>query len=479
MQLRDDQIAAARWLASRTEAFVPAPIGWGKTVVALTAFEDIRARYGPWRALVVSTLNIVNRTWPAEIRGWAHLSHLSYASAAGRNKKSVLARPDVLGVNFENLEWFYDLVDSDPTLLPEVLFIDESHHMKSFHAARVKRHVGWTKKKEGQRQRQPGYAHRFKRRFALSGTPTTEGYADLYTQECSISLRRRLGVNITMFRRLMCQEEWVGERLRFTVDRIGEERIEQALAPITYQASMNRYLPTDPPVFSTRWVPWSPAAREEYDKLDADFELDLREKLQTAKPEEDLSGVSREELAVRGLAAAVAPNEGVLYGKLRQARSGFVYDIDSRARLLSDSDALIHALASLRAEVDAPLLVFTQYKAEDDMIRERFPGVQIGLPKSLDMWDAKRVPMMVLHPESAGEGLNLQFGTHVCIYYNMPWSYGLWKQSWGRLDRGRQTRQVSVIRLARPDCIDGYVWDKVVSKGAKADKFLGGVTGSV
>lgn len=473
MELRPDQIEAAEWLAARTEAIVPAPIGWGKTLVALTAIKKIRQIYGPWRTLVVSTKNIVHHTWPDEIQKWPHLQSLGYRSAVGRNEEAVMARPDVLGLNFDNLMWFYDLVDEDPSLRPEILVIDESHHMKSFSAGRVKRHCGFKPKGK---PRLPGHVHAYKRRFALTGTPVTQGYADLWPQEACISMKRRLGANITMFRRHMCAEKWVGERVEFTVDRIGEERIERALAPITYKASLNRYLATDPPVFSTRWVPWHPAAIEQYVELEREFVLDLRQQLKTVDPTVDLSNWTEDQLVQLALDTAVAPNEGVLYGKLRQARSGFVYDSKGNARLLEDPHALLDALADLREEAGVPLLVFTQYKAEDEMIRQRFPDAQIGMPDSLDDWDRQRVPMLVVHPESAGEGLNLQHGTHVCVYYNMPWSYGFWKQSWGRLDRGGQTRQVSVIRLARPDSIDDRVWSTVIAKGAKGDKFLANVT---
>lgn len=475
MEMRAEQREAAEWLSTRTEAIVPAAIGWGKTIVTLTAIEKIRQIYGPWRTLVVSTRNIIEHTWPDEIRKWPHLRHLTYASAVGRNREAVLARPDVLGLNFENLVWFYDLVDADPTLRPEILVIDESHHMKSFSANRVKRHVGWKPKNA---ERKPGHVAHYKRRFALTGTPNPEGYADLYTQECSISSRRRLGANITMFRRLMCRENWVGTRAQYTVDRIGEQRIERALAPITFKASLNRYLDTPAPVFSTRWVPWAPGARDEYEDLERDFVLDLRQKLRTADPDANLEGMTIDELIMAGIDHALAPNAGVLMSKLRQARSGFVYDPNSNARLLTDSEAMLDALEGVVEDAaGVPLLVFTQYQAEDEMIAQRFPQALIGMPRSLKDWDAHRIPMLCVHPESAGEGLNLQHGTHICVYYNMPWSYGLWKQSWGRVDRGGQTRQVSVIRLARPDSVDDYVWTKIILKGAKVDKFLTNVTG--
>lgn len=476
-KMRPDQIEAARWLSSRTECFVPAPIGWGKTIVTLTAINRIRHIYGPWRTLVISTKNIVEHTWPAEIEKWEHLRHLSYASAAGRDREAVLSRPDVLGLNFENVEWFYDLVDADPTLRPEILVIDESHHMKGFGANRVKRHCGFTIRGKAGKLRKPGHVHHYKRRFALSGTLNPEGYADMWPQEACISMRRRMAPNITMFRRDYCATSWTGEREVYTVHRDGERRIERALAPITYKGSLGRYLDVPDPVFSTIHVPWAPGAWDEYCELKQHFVLDLRDRIRTVDPDAQLEYLSFEQLVQRGLASAVAPNEGVLLSKLRQAGSGFVYDAQKNARLLTDPFAKLEALEELRERTaGVPLLVFTQFEAEDQMIAERFPDATIGMPKNLDEWNARRIPMLVVHPESAGEGLNLQFGSHIAVFYNLPWSGGIWKQAWGRLHRGGQTRQCSIVRFERPGSVDEYVWSVLQGKGETMDRFQTNVT---
>ncbi len=473
--LRPDQAEAWQWLASRTEALVPAPIGWGKTIITLLAIQKIREVYGPWRTVVFSRKQIVEKTWAKEFEKWRPLQGLTYACAAGRCREAVLQRPDVLGVNFENIEWFYDLVDADPTLRPEILVIDESHHMKGFTAARVKRHCGF--KKLGT-QKLPGHVHQYRRRIALTGTPNPEGYADLWPQEACISMKRRLGLNITTFRREHCYAEWTGERERYTVHREGEERIEQALAPITYKASLGRYLVTPPPVFSTIHIPWDPLAESEYNTLATDFEVDLLHHLRTVDPAMDLTGTTLDDLIRLGLDHALAPNEGVLLGKLRQACSGFVYDKQGRARLLLDHDAKLDALEDLvdRSE-GVPLLVFVEYKAEAEMIRQRFPRAQIGIPKDLSAWQARKVPMLVCNPASAGEGLDgLQHGSHIGVFYSTPWSRGLFEQACGRLERGGQTRQCSFIRFERPNSIDQYVREKQAGKKAKLSQFLRQVT---
>lgn len=474
--LRPAQADAWPWLASRTEALVPAPIGWGKTIITLLAIKKMRELYGPWRTVVFSRKQVVEKTWASELEKWKPLEGMSYACAAGRNENAVLDRPDVLGVNFENIEWFYDLVDEDPTLRPEILVIDESHHMKSFSAHRVKRHCGF--KKLGT-EKLPGHVHQYKRRFALTGTPNPEGYTDLWAQEACISMKRRLGLNITTFRREHCHAIWTGERETYTVDSIGELKIERALAPITYKASLGRYLDTPPPVYSTLHIPWDPDAEAEYRELADEFELDLRERLETVVPPTvDLQTATVDDLIQLGLDHALAPNEGVLLGKLRQACSGFVYDKDKNARLLLDWEAKLDALSDFVERCEGvPLLVFVEYRAEAQMIKKRFQRAQIGVPKDLSDWKKRRVPMLVCNPASAGEGLDgLQEGSHIAAFYTVPWSGGLFNQSCGRLDRGGQTRQCSFVRFERPNSVDQYVRDKQAGKQAKLGKFLRRVT---
>lgn len=467
--LTPDQDAAWRWLAEQEEAFVPAPIGWGKTIVTLMAIKKIREAHPTWRTLVFSTKRILEQTWPSEIQNWSQLQGLTYDHACGRRDIAVLSRPDVLGVNFENIEWFYDIMDDAPFLLPEILVIDESHHMKSFAAARVKRHCGFLGRGKS------CYLPKFQHRYALSGTLAPEGYADLYTQECSISTKRRLGPNITTFRAQYCSEHAIGERRIYAVHAGGRKEIEERLRPITLQVRMDRYLETPPPIFSSHVVPWSEKARKEYDRLERDFELDLRAKLATVQGSA-VEGLSLEQLIDRGIDAAVAPNTGVLLSKLRQACSGFVFDSLGNARLLSGYAAKLEALAEIRDRAgDTPLLVFTAYVPEAEMIRQRF-GAVVGLPKDLRAWNAREIPMLVLNPESAGEGLNLQLGTNICVYYTLPWSYGQYKQSWGRIDRRSQTEQCSVIRLMRPNSVDDYVWSKILDKGARNDEYMNNVT---
>lgn len=467
--LRPDQLEAIDWLKHRTEAFVILPIGFGKTIVTLTAIKEMQDALGTnWRTLIVSTKNIVNHTWRDEIASWSHLQGYSYESAAGRKIGAVEARPDFLGINFESLEWLLDRADEDPTLLPEILVIDESSKMKSHSANRVKRLIGTARRKPGTPRPKAGeprgYVYRFKRRFALSATPNPEGHQGLWSQEACVSLRRRLGKNITEFRDQFCRARWNGVVHEYEVTKQGKELIEAKLSPISYAPKNQKYMDLPDPIHQEVIVPWSKKARGEYEKLEQDMFLRLDEGGIDA-PDENLETLDGSEVSAGSVA--------VLLNKLRQASSGFVYDESGNVRQLSDPGAKLRALEGvLERAAESPILVFTQYVAEAEAIRQHFDGAVVGLPETLDDWNAGRIPMLVLHPRSAGHGLNLERGAHVCVFYSLPWSYEDWFQAWGRLHRTGQQHQVSVLRLMRPDSVDADVWSAIRTKERRLGKFI-------
>lgn len=511
--LTPKQLTAIEWLPYRTEAFVILPVGFGKTVIALTAIKEIldvyaatsanpnghilparnddmegQAHPGPNsrradggapllgisrpRTLVVSTKAICDHTWGPEIENWDHLTgQLTYASAAGRKEASVQARPDILGVNFESLEWLLDLADADPSLLPDMVVIDESSKMKDHKTGRVKRFAGF-----GANPR--GYVHRFKRRWNLTATPTAEGFMGLYAQEACISMRRRLGQTITDFRNEYAERIGEREQGRYVIGKYARRAIMDKLAPITFTTPDDDYRGDRPePIHSEVLVPWTDEGRAIYDEIEETLGADLTDFLETmGEDDDDLFGLTEEELAAQDIDVISAGSAAVLIQKLRQACAGFVYDGRGNARRIDDADAKLRALAALRERVgDAPILVFFQFRAEAEAIRNHFRDAVVGLPDSLDDWNNGRVPMLAVHPASAGHGVNLQYGAHVAAWFSLPYSYEQWHQGNGRLDRTGQPDQVSIVRFLRPNSVEQDIWTKLQSKGAGLKEFIHGM----
>jgi SNF2 family DNA or RNA helicase len=451
---------AVDWLQYRTEALLALQVGFGKTIITLTALARLREMYGPWRTLLVSTKSICEHTWGEELDGWSHLPPLSYASAAGRDLAAVQSDPDILAVNYESLEWYLDLVDRGQEVQRDVLVVDESSKLKAHDSARVARLAGLRRitKKDGVKHSRsnPGFVDKFRRRWLLSATPAPEGYQGLWAQEACMSERRRLGENITSFRNEFCTRDRSG--FGWVVIPALEREIERRLRHVMYLPKESDSLGLPPVTHSRVVIPWALEARAQYKEMEDELELAL----EAADPDTPMDEIE-----------VVAPNAGVLLSKLRQLCSGFLYDAEGNAHPSLDPDAKLDALDGVRERIgEAPLLVFTQFKSEMRSIGERYRDARVGLPDSLADWNAKLIPMLVLHPASAGHGLNLQHGTNVCLYYSLPFSYEQWHQSWGRLHRRGQTRPVSALRFERPNSVDQDVWNKVQGKRAKLSDFL-------
>lgn len=456
---REDQRDDLDWLVQRDEGFLVLGVSYGKTAITLAAIAYWRKQYGPLRTLVVSTKAICDLVWGDEIEKWSFSRGLSYRTGTGSEFKAALeARPDVLGVNFESLIRFYDRVDAEPELLPDILVIDESSKMKAFESQRVKRHCGFTG---------PKYVPKFKKRVALSATPCVEGYVGFWAQEQSVSTAARLGPNITTFRARYCYEQAIqgapaGAR-RYFVSQENEKRIEDDLGPEFLRISKkDDYLGLAPPVERCVEIPWQLEDRQRYDDFEKKFVLDVSEFV-------DLSFA--EAFGEDGVVEA--GSKAVLWNKLRQVCSGFLYGEGGKAARLPGAQDKIKALERVyAAAAGEPIVVFTQYIEERELIRERFPEAHIGMPKTLASWNAGQIPMMVLHPASAGHGLNLQYGSPTAVWYAMPWSYEQWHQANGRLQRTGQTKQVTVIRFERPDSIEGLVHEALQDKSLRLSTFL-------
>lgn len=437
------------------EAFGVLPVGYGKTIIALTAIVDWSAGRR-LRTLVVSTKKIIELTWGQEIEEWEHTKHLTYAAGTGRMlERAVKSGPDVLGVNFESLERYYDMVDGGFAILPDVLVIDESSRMKAHDANRVKRHCGF-----GLSSTPRGYVHRFSHRIALSATPTAEGYVGIWPQECAISRARRLGVNVTSFRARYCTARWNGTSMVYEVGEEAKSRIHDAMADILVTSKSDNYLAIPDPVYSKVSIPWTAEEYERYRTLEEDSVLQASQ--------------------VDGGTSVLAPNVGVLFNKLRQLASGFLYEQtgeeERKTHFFRSAQDKLDALELIQESAgEVPVVVFVQYQAEMELLAQRFPRAQVGLPPTLDAWNARKIPMLVLHPRSAGHGINLQHGSHIAVWFSLPWSYEEWHQANGRLHRTGQKNQVSVIRLERERSIEADVFATLQGKAKTLQQFINGI----
>ena len=170
--------------------------------------------------------------------------------------------------------------------------------------------------------------------------------------------------------------------------------------------------------------------------------------------------------AIRGDTAAVVA------GKLLQMAGGAVYD--DHGNVIPIHQAKLDALAEIAdSNPGEPLLVFYSYKHEMDRIVARFPQARVfSGPRDVEDWNAGKIPMLLCHPASAGHGLNLQAGGHICVWLGLNWSLELYQQANKRLHRPGQKEAVIIHHIVTQNTVDERVMAVLSHKDATQEALL-------
>ena len=408
-------------------------MGGGKTACALTAIVDLLDAGMIRAAIVVAPKRVALSTWPREIDVWEHLHGLSIGIMGGNEAKraSVLReRHDVYVCGIDNLPWLIDELKSlpdHPAL--DQLVIDEMSRFKNPRGARAK---ALNK-----------FASRFGAIWGLTGTPRPGGWEDLWMPLQIISKGRAWGMSF---------DPW---RMRYfePLDFHGRKwRVREASLPylrsviddwaVTIPSSETVDVPFVSGPDYDIIVPLSRAAREDADSMERELMIQLGREgtLSDIDPGDD--------------AAIVALSQAVASGKLSQIMQGYVYSEGEAVQHYDagKTDALVDFVAALDGE---PLILCYWYQEDLATLQELWPdmphlGAGVSDKRSdqiIEDWNAGRLPLLALHPASAGHGLNLQFGGARMLWYAMPWSPELYAQTVKRLARPGQTKPVFVHRL--------------------------------
>jgi len=182
-------------------------------------------------------------------------------------------------------------------------------------------------------------------------------------------------------------------------------------------------------------------------------------------------------------AKAVAANAAVVTGKLQQMASGFVYDSQTEAnpnspgkftttkRAIWMSGHKFEMLDEIWQEnQQANTIVVYNYQEELDELKRRYPNaVTLDNPDAIERWNAGKISLLLIHPKSAGHGLNLQHGGCRMVFVSLPWSLELYEQTVGRLHRSGQRHAVWVYVLLTKKTIDERIWTALHDKRALSD----------
>ena len=404
------QAYAINYIETHPIAAVLLDMGLGKTIISLTAIADLLFdSFEAHRILVVAPLRVARDTWPAEIAKWEHLQHLTYAVCVGTPKErrmALLSGADITIINRENLGWLIDSSGFDFDY--DMVIIDE---LSSFKNHKSKRFQSLMKVRP-----------KVKRIIGLTGTPSSNGLMDLWAEFKLLDFGERLGRFITHYRNnYFVPDKRNGEIIySYKPMPYAEDAIYRRISDITISMKSTDHLQMPELITSQYEVQLSEEEEKRYEELKADFILEL--------PEGEIT----------------AANAASLTGKLSQLANGAIYDDDGN--IIEFHDRKLDALEDLiEAANGKPLLVAYWFKHDLQRIKKRFNVREIKSSKDSSDWNNGDIPVAVIHPASAGHGLNLQAGGSTLIWFGLTWSLELYQQTNARLWRQGQTSGTVVI----------------------------------
>ena len=393
-------------------------MGLGKTVTTLTAIRDLMYdTFEIQRVLVVAPLRVARDTWPEEIRKWDHLKELTCSVVVGNmveRRRALQKEADIYIVNRENLAWLYQnsRLDFDMVVLDE---------LSSFKNAQSKRF-------KAMKAMRP----KVKRIVGLTGTPSGNGLMDLWAEFRLLDMGERLGKYISQYRSLYFKPDKRNGMVVFSYKPLpgAEEVIYHQIADITGSMKANDYLEMPKLVSVAKEVTLSEKEKKRYDELKKSLVLEL--------PGGEVT----------------AANAASLTMKLSQMANGAIYTDDKN--VVSIHDRKLDALEDLVESANGqPVLVAYWFKHDKDRIQKRMEARELKELQDFADWNARKIPVALIHPASAGHGLNLQQGGSILIWFGLTWSLELYQQTNARLWRqGQQSRTVIIQHIVAKGTID-------------------------
>ncbi len=412
----DYQKYAIEYIKNNPIAAVLLDMGLGKTVITLTAINDLlHDSFEVNKILIIAPLRVAKTTWSDEIRKWEHLHSLRYSVAVGteRERLDALKKPaDIYIINRENVQWLVE--KSGVPFDFDMLVIDE---LSSFKNHQSKRFRSLLKVRP-----------RVRRVVGLTGTPTTNGLMDLWAQFRLLDMGQRLGKFIGRYRAAYFRPDKMNGQIVFSYKPLpgAENRIYEAISDITISMRATDHLKM-PELISTQYpVQMSRSERLKYDALCKELVLTL--------PDGEIT----------------AANAAVLSGKLSQMANGAIYTDDGETVRIHDRklDALEDIIESMNGK---PLLVAYWFRHDFERISQRLhalhiPFARLDTEDSIRRWNSGNLPVALIHPASAGHGLNLQSGGSAMVWFGLTWSLELYQQTVARLWRQGQISGTVVVQ---------------------------------
>lgn len=397
------------------------------------------------RILVIAPLRVARNTWSDEIEKWDHLHNLTFAIAVGSEKERLEAlrkQADITMINRENLQWLIE--KSGQPFEYDMVVIDELSSFKNHQAKRFKALM-----KE---------RHKVKRIVGLTGTPSSNGLMDLFAEFKILDMGVRLGRFIGQYRNTYFKPDKVNGPIVYSYKPLpgAEDAIYEKISDITISMKAADHLKMPELVNTKYMVHLSEKEKKKYEDMKAELVLEL--------PEGEIT----------------AANAASLSGKLSQMANGAVYADDESILLIHDRklDALEDIIESANGK---PLLIAYWFKhdlirIEQRLAEKKIPFQKLDSDASMKKWNRGELPVALIHPASAGHGLNLQSGGSTLVWFGITWSLELYQQTVARLYRqGQSSRTVTVIHILTQGTVDEKIMKALAEKDSTQSALIDAV----
>ena len=424
----DYQQYAIDFIINNPIAAIFLDMGMGKTSLTLMAISKlIFERFEVSKVLIVAPLRVAKYTWSAEIEKWDELRNLRYSIVVGNPKtrmKALDVDADIYIINRENLHWLIE--KSGVPFDFDMVVIDELSSFKNWQAQRFKAFMKVRPK--------------VTRVVGLTGTPSSNGLMDLFAEFKVLDMGKRLGRFIGQYRLNFFKADQMNGPIVYSYKLLpgAEEQIYDRISDITISMKASDHLKM-PELISTEYPVY--LSKKELDTYET-----MKKELVLNMPEGEVT----------------AANAAALSGKLSQMANGAVYSDDDH--IIEFHDRKLDALEDIiEASNGKTLMIAYWYKFDYTRIAKRLDALHVEYGKldsdtNIRRWNEGKLPVALVHPASAGHGLNLQSGGNTLLWFDVTYSLELYQQTVARLWRqGQKNRTVSVIHLITKGSIDEQI----------------------
>ena len=431
----DYQDYAIRYIEKHPVAAVLLDMGLGKTIISLTAVNDLLFdSFEVHRVLVVAPLRVARDTWPAEIKKWEYLDSLTYAVAVGtpkERKSALMQQADITIINRENLQWLIE--KSGLPFDYDMVVLDELSSFKSWQSKRFRAFMKVRPKVQ--------------RVVGLTGTPSSNGLMDLFAEFKCLDMGERLGRFITQYRNAFFIPDRMNGQVVYSykLRPFAEEEIYRRIGDITISMKALDHLKM-PELIENRYpVYMDDGEKQQYESMKKNLILPYLEN-----------------------EAITAANAAALSGKLCQMANGAVYSDEGSVAHIHDRK--LDALEDIIEAAQGPILLCYWFKHDLERITKKLDELKVEYARissdgSIRMWNEGKFQVGLIHPASAGHGLNLQAGGNHIVWFGLTWSLELLEQTNARLWRqGQRAETVVVQYLVTAGTIDERILDAISKK---------------